>query len=164
MKFQVLLINVLMMQKTEFQNCLSCLSNSGAKRISPGEIIYEGSFWQVEHVFPTGLLGWLVIVLKRHSEKLHELSQDEWRELADINYKLTRTLHKILDSEKEYSCCFAEMEGFRHIHYHLIPKTKDFDAENTGAKVFRYLRVKEDECISKERIIEFCKRLKNEIN
>lgn len=145
-------------------DCLSCLSNNGKKRISPAATIYEGKYWLVEHVNPTGLLGWVVIVLKRHSEKLHELARDEWHELSELNFRLTRALHNILQSEKEYSCCFAEMEGFRHIHFHVIPKTGKFNKENTGSKVFNYLRVPESEALSKEEIIDFCKLLSKEMN
>ncbi len=36
--------------------CLTCLSNSGAKRISPGPTIYAGAYWYVEHAYPTTLL------------------------------------------------------------------------------------------------------------
>lgn len=142
------------------KDCLSCLSNSGVNRISPADTIYEGNYWLVEHVYPTGLLGWVVIVLKRHSEKLHELTRDEWMELGEINYRLVNAIHKLLDSQKEYSCCFAEMEGFRHIHFHLIPKTKDFEDENTGAKVFKYLRISDKDCVSKKEIIDYAINLK----
>lgn len=145
------------------EKCLSCLSNSGVKRINPGEIIYEGNYWLAEHVYPTGLSGWLVIVLKRHIEKLHELTLEEWIELGEINYRLSGALKTILNTEKEYSCCFAEMEGFRHIHFHLIPKTAEFKIENNGSKVFNYLRVSENDSVSKERIIELCTLIKNEL-
>ncbi len=145
-------------------DCLSCLSNSGEKRISPGEQIYNGSYWVVEHVYPTGLLGWIVIVLKRHTDKLHELSIEEWRELSEINFKVINILHKILDTEKEYSCCFAEMEGFRHIHFHVIPKGKDYLPENTGSKAFNYLRVGEEESVKSIEVIDLCSKLKKEMN
>ncbi len=144
--------------------CLSCLSNSGEKRISPGEPIYNGSYWVVEHVYPTGLAGGVVIVLKRHTDKLHELTLKEWQELSEINFRLTSALHRLLETEKEYSCCFAEMEGFRHVHFHVIPKTKDFNPEFSGSKSFNYLRVSEDESISKEAIIDLCSNLKKEMS
>ena len=64
--------------------CFSCRSISGDKRISPGPYIHEGNYWLVDHAYPTSLKGWLVIVLKRHVEALHELSQEEFKELADI--------------------------------------------------------------------------------
>ncbi len=41
-------------------------SLSGEQRISPGPTIYESRYWLVEHAYPCRMLGWLVIVLKRH--------------------------------------------------------------------------------------------------
>ncbi len=40
----------------------------------------------VDHAYPTSHLGWLVIVLKRHVEALHELRKEEFVELAEIEY------------------------------------------------------------------------------
>ena len=145
-------------------NCLSCLSNSGEKRISPGGQIFNGSYWIVEHAYPTGLLGWIVIVLKRHSEVLHDLTRDEWHELGEINYRLMRVLHKELDTEKEYLCCFSEGEGFKHIHFHIIPKTESFDEVYSSSRSFMYLKLSEDESVSKESIIQLCSTLNNEMN
>lgn len=54
--------------------CFTCLSNTGERRISPGKTIYEGQHWLVEHAYPCGLVGWLVIVLRRHAQALHELT------------------------------------------------------------------------------------------
>ena len=54
--------------------CWTCKSNLGEKRISPGPTIYEGKYWLVEHAYPIKMIGWLVIVLKRHAEALHELT------------------------------------------------------------------------------------------
>ena len=45
--------------------CLTCKSNSGEQRISPGPTIYEGQYWLVEHAYPVKRVGWIVIVLKR---------------------------------------------------------------------------------------------------
>ncbi|MEO8512123.1 MAG: hypothetical protein ABI543_01055 [Ignavibacteria bacterium] len=146
------------------QECLSCLSNSGEKRISPGEVIYDGIYWQAEHVYPTGLLGWVVIVLKRHTDKLHELTIEEWHELGEINFRLINILHKLFHTEKEYSCCFAEMEGFRHVHFHVIPKNKDFNPEYTGSKAFNYLKPTEEESISKDEIIDLSRKLKFDLS
>lgn len=146
------------------RDCLSCLSLSGEKRISPGEQIYNGSYWVVEHAYPTGLLGWVVIVLKRHTDKLHELTIEEWRELRDINFKIIKILHRLLETEKEYSCCYAEGEGFKHIHFHIVPKGKDYIPEYKGAKSFNYLKVSEKESVPKEEIIDLCRKLKFELS
>ncbi len=145
-------------------DCLSCLSNNGEKRISPGEQIYNGSYWVVEHAYPSGLLGWIVIVLKRHSEELHELTLDEWHELGEINFSLLKTIKKTLNPAKEYLCCFSEGEGFKHIHFHIIPKTESFDEMYSNSRSFMYLKVSADESVSKESIIQLCSTLKNEMS
>ena len=59
---------------------------------SPGPYIYEGRSWVVDHAYPTSLKGWLVIVLKRHVEALHDLTHEEFRELADIQYRLAQVM------------------------------------------------------------------------
>ncbi len=72
--------------------CWTCKSNSGEKRISPGATIFEGKYWLVEHAYPVKIIGWLVIVLKRHTEALHELTIEEFAELAQIQAKLIMSL------------------------------------------------------------------------
>jgi|SRR5215216_4255221 len=69
--------------------CWTCKSNTGEKRISPGPTIFEGKYWLVEHAYPVKAIGWLIIVLKRHAEVLHELTAEEFTELAQIQVKLT---------------------------------------------------------------------------
>jgi diadenosine tetraphosphate (Ap4A) HIT family hydrolase len=141
--------------------CHSCDSNLGIKRISPGETIFEGEYWIVEHAFPSGLLGWIVIVLKRHCEELHNLKKEEWVELADIEYKLTKALNEEFVISKEYIACFAEMAGFKHIHFHIIPKTSKFNEEYIGANSFQYLKANKDEIVTDDDVIELCNKLKN---
>lgn len=81
--------------------CLVCQSLEGIQRISPGPFIYEGRYWLVDHAYPTSLKGWLVIVPRRHVEALHDLSREEFRELADIQYRLAQVMQSRCSSEKE---------------------------------------------------------------
>src|SRR5512134_4061576 len=74
--------------------CWTCKSNTGEKRISPGPTIFEGDYWLVEHAYPVKILGWIVIVLKRHAEALHELTVEEFMELAQIQARLIPLLHE----------------------------------------------------------------------
>src|SRR5512135_1177493 len=78
--------------------CWTCRSNSGEQRISPGPTIFEGKYWFVEHAYPVKVLGWLVIVLKRHAEALHELAAEEFTELAQIQARVIPLLHEELRS------------------------------------------------------------------
>ena len=140
--------------------CLSCLSISGKKRISPGPIIYEGSYWIVDHAYPTNLLGWLVIILKRHAEALHDVHNEEFEELGKLQEKTTKFLRDTLSCEKEYFACFSEGKEFQHIHFHVIPKTKAITEDLKGPKVFAMLKVGEKESVEKNEIIKLSKILK----
>ena len=144
--------------------CLSCKSLSGEKRVSPGPIIYEGKYWVVEHAYPVKLLGWLVIVLKRHLEAVHNLTGEELVELGEIIKKITGLLHWKFNTEKEYVVCLAVAPGFNHIHFHIVPRTKDFPKELRGNKAFSLLSEEGKGSIEKEKIIELCEELKAKLS
>lgn len=140
-------------------DCFSCRSNTGEQRISPAPTLYAGQYWLVEHAYPTRLAGWLVAVLKRHCEALHELTPDEWRELAEIQAALLPLLAEATGCEKEYTACFAEMPGFKHIHFHIIPKPAELPAELTGSHAFALLKVDPSEAVPAATVRELCQRL-----
>jgi diadenosine tetraphosphate (Ap4A) HIT family hydrolase len=146
--------------KMTSNECFTCQSISGEKRISPGPTIHEGDFWLVEHAYPCRLKGWLVLVLKRHVEALHELSQGEFRELADLQHKLARLLRDELDCEKEHSICLAEAEHFHHIHFHLVPKPKNLPDELRATRIFAMLHPEETDAIPPDEIRKLCHHLK----
>lgn len=141
--------------------CWSCKSNSGEKRISPGPTIFEGEYWLVEHAYPVKTLGWLVIVLKRHAEALHEFTAEEFSELAQIQHRLTRLLFEELNCEKEYVSCYAETEHFYHIHFHVFAKPPDFPDALKGGKSFALLKVTLEEAVAPAEVISFCESLRD---
>jgi diadenosine tetraphosphate (Ap4A) HIT family hydrolase len=141
-------------------DCYTCLSISGKQRISPGPTIYEGQYWLVEHAYPCGMVGWLVLVLKRHTEALHELSKEEFAELAELQHRTAKLLHAELNSAKEYIVCFAEAAHFNHVHVHVIPRANNLPVELRGTGIFSMLKVTEDEAASRDEVRAFCERLK----
>ncbi len=142
-------------------DCFSCRSISSKQRISPGPPIHEGKYWLVEHAYPCRLKGWLVLVLRRHAESLHELEPEEFRELAELQYQLARLLFQELGCEKEYSVCLAEAEHFHHIHFHLVPKPPGLPDELKATKIFALLAVEEKDAIPPDEIRTFCQDLKS---
>lgn len=140
--------------------CLTCKSNSGEQRISPGPTIYEGKFWMVEHAYPVKREGWIVIVLKRHSEALHELSVEEFAELGELLSLTTHFLSKELHNQKEYISCFGEAEGFAHIHFHVFAKPADLPEELKGGESFNLLKVSREEAVPPNEIVAFCELLR----
>jgi diadenosine tetraphosphate (Ap4A) HIT family hydrolase len=143
--------------------CWTCRSNSGEKRISPGPTIYEGDYWIVEHAYPIKVKGWLVIVLKRHAESLHELSYEEFIELSKIQSKVIQLLFRELNCDKEYVSCFAEKGHFRHIHFHIFAKPKELPNEYQGTHSFAFINIAEAESIPQEEIITLCTLLRERI-
>ena len=140
--------------------CWTCLSNSGEQRISPGTTIYEGQYWLVEHAYPAQRTGWVVIVLKRHAEALHELTAEEFSELGMIQARLMKVLHEATQCQKEYLACYAELEHFKHVHIHVFAKPYDLPKELYGGKSFEILHVSAEEAAPKEEIANFCELLR----
>ena len=143
--------------------CWTCKSNTGENRISPGPTIFEGKYWLVEHAYPIKILGWLVIVLKRHAEALHELTVEEFIELAQIQARLIPLLHEELHCEKEYMSCYAEMEHFRHIHIHVFARPAGLPDALKGGRSFALLNVTPEETVPAIEIISFCKLLRDKL-
>ena len=141
-------------------DCYTCRSLSGERRISPGPTIYEGRYWLIEHAYPARLKGWLVIVLKRHAEALHEMTREEFVELGELQALAVRLLHEALDSAKEYVVCFAEKEHFQHAHFHVVARSHDLPDELKGTKIFAMINVTEAEALPREEIGTFCDMLK----
>ena len=143
------------------EECWSCLANEGTRRISPGPALYEGTYWRVEHAYPAQLLGWLVLVLNRHAEAMHELSPAEFAEFAALLERTTKILHETLGCEKEYVIGLAEAEHFHHVHVHVVPRATDLPSEFRGAKVFGLLGEKEGRtALPPEEVKAFCEALR----
>ena len=142
------------------EECLSCLGLKGTPRISPGPPIYIGQYWQVEHAYPSKLIGWLVIALRRHAIALHELSSEEFQEFGVILERTVRVLHAALGPAKEYVACYAEARGFEHIHFHVVPRAYDLSEDLLGADSFELLRVDRSNAADPREVRAFCESLK----
>ena len=139
--------------------CYTCLSVSGERRISPGPPVFRGEWWDVEHAYPCGMAGWLVLVLKRHVEALHELSGEEFAELGPLVERTVRALREELGCKKEYVACFAEAAHYNHVHVHVVARAEDWPDELKGTGVFKMLKVEEANVVPPEQVVEFCNRM-----
>ena len=137
------------------ERCPVCAANSGEARISPGPVIHNGRWWLVEHAYPSSLLGWIVIVLKRHAEALHQLSVEEGRELGLLQHAASISLHRMLKTAKEYSLCLGEAPHFSHLHFHVGPRPPDVREDRKGTQAFAYLKGVEDP-VAPEHVSTFC--------
>jgi diadenosine tetraphosphate (Ap4A) HIT family hydrolase len=119
--------------------CWSCPSLTGERRISPGPFIHEGRYWVVDHAYPTRLPGWLVLVLKRHAEALHDLSSEETAEMGDLIRRACQVLRAVTGCQKEYVLLYAEAPHFAHLHVHVVPRATDLPDDLRGPRVFGLL-------------------------
>jgi len=117
-------------------------------------------YWYLEHAYPTTLKGWLVVVLKRHVEALHELTAEEFAELGLIQARATKLLFEVVDCEKEYLMCLAESEGFHHIHVHIVPKSRDLPDELKATRIFALLKATAEEALPTQEVKAFCELLR----
>ena len=141
------------------EDCPVCESNRGIARISPGPVIYEGTHWIVEHAYPSSLLGWVVIVLRRHVEALRMISVAEAAELGALQRTVGVALHSLLGTEKEYSVCYGEAPRFSHLHFHMVPRAPDLAEPLRGGRVFHHLK-SIDPPVADDAVREFCRSMR----
>lgn len=141
--------------------CLSCAAAEDRLRLTPGDRILRGEYWDVEHAHPTSIPGWLVIVLRRHAYAIHELEEQELGELGDLVHLLSSVLHGLLGCEKEYLVQFAEMHGYQHVHFHLVARAADLPSALKGTGIFGALGESVEDPLSDEEIMLISSQLKS---
>jgi diadenosine tetraphosphate (Ap4A) HIT family hydrolase len=118
--------------------CLSCF-DSARSDLAPRDRVYLSSRWRVAHAFGTQLPGWLVVLPRRHVTVLDELTSAEQAELGPLLAAVTAALREIIHCNKTYVALFAEAEGFEHIHFHVVPRMADLNADFRGPFIFGLL-------------------------
>ena len=84
----------------------------------------SGSTWARDGALPMhrqSLPGWLVLVPRRHTVALDDLTADEAADLGPLLRAVSSALRDVVRCRKTYVVLFAEAEGFQHIHFHIIP-------------------------------------------
>jgi diadenosine tetraphosphate (Ap4A) HIT family hydrolase len=117
-------------------SCDSCKAIQEIISLTNAPRILETPHWIIEHVHPTSVRGWLVIVLNRHCSALHQLNAEEFLALGQLLPLVCQALHDTLNTKKEYVVQFAEGEPFDHVHFHVIARLPDWPASLEGPRVF----------------------------
>jgi diadenosine tetraphosphate (Ap4A) HIT family hydrolase len=129
-------------------SCYTCEATKNVERSGPSAAIWMTDGWRVAHSFNSALAGWLVIVPRRHIESIHELSSEESLELGQLLGLTSKALVDVLGCQKTYVMMFAEAAGFNHVHFHVVPRAHDLDADHRGSGIFEYLKRPESEWIA----------------
>lgn len=145
--------------ETQGSVCYSCQALRGERHISPGQPIYQGQYWQVDHAWPTALIGWVVLVLRRHAAALHELTADEFAEMGTLLARTVQALHTETGCAKEYLACFAEADHFNHVHIHIVPRAANLPQTFQGPRIFALLNPDDAQTAKEADVRAFCARL-----
>ena len=141
-------------------DCLTCQALQEKIRLTDAPTVIETGLWKVEHAYPTSIKGWLVIVLKRHCEAVHELTGPELAEFGKLLGVCSQALQAVLGARKEYVMQFAEQAGFHHVHFHLVPRTPDMPPSLIGPQVFSALGDKAKHPLPQEEVFPLAVELR----
>lgn len=139
---------------TKPEDCLTChLINRRMAGTAPlWDDIYRTKNWFVVHSYNTALLGWLVVIPKRHIEAVDELSEEESIELGLLLQRTSKALKETTGCIKTYIMQFAEQAEHPHVHFHVVPRMANQPDERRSTKIFGYLNPPPDERVSDEQM------------
>jgi diadenosine tetraphosphate (Ap4A) HIT family hydrolase len=143
--------------------CHSCQAERGIVSLTNAPVILRTEHWRVEHAHPTSVLGWLVVVLRRHRPALHNLTSDEWQQFSTLLPVLCQALHQTLGTEKEYVMQFAEHPRAQHVHFHVVARLPDWPEHLRGSYVFDALGSKIHNPLPSETTTPFALQLRTHL-
>jgi diadenosine tetraphosphate (Ap4A) HIT family hydrolase len=119
--------------------CFNCAYETRTE-LPPRENVWRvNNEWRVALAFTSSLKGWTVVIPVRHLESMDELSDEESASLGVLLRDLTGALKTVTGCRKTYVMLLAEMPGFNHVHFHVVPRYDDLPGERTGTGIFAYL-------------------------
>ncbi len=101
--------------------------------------IVRTDHWDLCHAYNTRLLGWMVLVSRRHLTALHEMNSAEAAELGTLMHQTSVALQHAVGCTKTYVMQFAEHPLHPHVHFHVVPRMPDQPAELNSTRVFGYM-------------------------
>lgn len=118
-------------------DCYTCRQEESLDGGPEAEKVHVGEYWRVAMVQRSALPGWVVVVPRRHTTRMGDLTASEARELGPLLIAVSQAIEAVTGTSKTYLMQFAEAEGFAHVHLHVTPRSPD--EEHRGARVFAYL-------------------------
>ena len=143
------------------KECISCQAISGAKRMNEVPRVMVTTNWVVEHIFPTSIRGWMVMMPKRHVTAVHQLTRAEMAEFGELLHAVCEGFHELYGAEKEYFMQFSEAPGFTHLDVHVVPRLKDWPSELTGENLFISKKYQTENLLTPHEAAEEAMKLQN---
>jgi diadenosine tetraphosphate (Ap4A) HIT family hydrolase len=101
-------------------------------------ILDDGQWLVSHHTGPFTDPGELIIKTRRHCESLSELTREEAQALGPLLHSATRALEQITAAERIYAVSFNER--VRHVHFLLLPRTRDMPRGHVVSDLYRRAR------------------------
>jgi diadenosine tetraphosphate (Ap4A) HIT family hydrolase len=118
--------------------CSACAEVAG-DIAAPGGVILDDGRWLVSHhTGPFTDPGELIIKTRRHCESLGELTREEAEALGPLLRSATRALEQVTAAERIYAVSFNER--VRHVHFLLLPRTRDMPRGHVISDLYRRAR------------------------
>lgn len=142
-------------------DCHTCtlIENRKSPDVPLWDSIFPAEHFDITHAYNTSLPGWIVLVAKRHIAAIHEMSAAESIELGTLVRRVSVALKHAVGCERTYIMQFAEQEGHNHVHFHVVPRMADIADENKGPRVFNYLGVEANCCVSEDQRNEVARKM-----
>ena len=121
--------------------------------------IYRDQYWDVVHSYNTSLVGWLVLVARRHIAAIDEMTEDEAVARGQMIRRVSVALKEVTGCEKTYVIQFAEASGHQHVHFHIVARMADLPEDFRGPLIFRHLGLPEDKRVTEAAMNELAAKL-----
>jgi diadenosine tetraphosphate (Ap4A) HIT family hydrolase len=112
-----------------------------AGRVSaPGGPIHDDGLWLVSHhTGPHTDPGELIVKLRRHCESLGQLTPAEAAALGPVLQAAVAAIERVVSPERTYVASYNE--SARHVHFFLLPRTRDLPAGHVVSDLYRKARM-----------------------
>jgi diadenosine tetraphosphate (Ap4A) HIT family hydrolase len=118
--------------------CSACAEIAGEVS-APGGALHDDGLWYVSHhTGPHTDPGELIVKTRRHCESLGELTSEEAAALGPVLRSAIRALGRVVVAERIYAVSFNER--IRHVHFLLLPRTRDMPRGHVISDLYRRAR------------------------
>jgi diadenosine tetraphosphate (Ap4A) HIT family hydrolase len=147
-------------------DCLTCefVTRRDAGSAPLWDSIVRTPYWDVVHSYNTSLLGWIVLVIRRHIAAIDEMTEDEAVELGKLMRQVSVILKEETGCTKTYVVQFAEAKEHPHVHFHVIARMPDQPDDHKGPNIFKYLGVAEADRVSEAAMTDLALRIRRKLN
>ena len=113
--------------------CVRCAEVEG-RAATPGGVIHDDGLWHVTH-HPGAYTdpGELIVKTRRHCESVADLTAEEAAALGPVLRAAVGVIEQVVGPERVYVLSFGER--VRHLHFFLLPRTRDLPAGGTAQTV-----------------------------